>query len=137
MSATSIADEPEVSALASRTGRSATATRTGSGTVRSTRARVGSAVSSHAGREGPYAPHHAGLDRAGERVTRSAKPPERFAAALEKALDDDAPFAKRPVGGEAKGMLLAARLLPAPVMHAVVRAATGLPRARTLQNHSP
>ena len=94
-------------------------------------------TTSHAERQGPYAPHHAGLDRAGERVIRSAKPPERFAAALEKALDDDSPFAKRPVGGEARAILLAARLLPAPVMHAVARAATGLPRARTLQNRSP
>jgi NAD(P)-dependent dehydrogenase (short-subunit alcohol dehydrogenase family) len=90
-------------------------------------------TTSHAERQGPYAPHHAGLDRAGERVTRSAKPPERFAAVLEKALDDDSPFAKRPVGGEARAMLLAARLLPASVMHAVVRAATGLPHARSLR----
>jgi NAD(P)-dependent dehydrogenase (short-subunit alcohol dehydrogenase family) len=87
----------------------------------------------HTDPHGPYAPHHAALDRISGRVIRSAKPPEQFAAALEKALDNDAPFAKHAVGSEAHIMLMASRILPAPVFHAFTRAATGLPRPRSLR----
>lgn len=87
----------------------------------------------HADRQGPYAPHHAALDRIGERVIRSAKPPEQFAAALEKALDKDAPFAKHAVGSEAHIMLMASRLLPAQALHSMTRAMIGLPRPNALR----
>jgi NAD(P)-dependent dehydrogenase (short-subunit alcohol dehydrogenase family) len=90
---------------------------------------------SYADRQGPYAPHHVALDRIGERVIRSAKPPERFAAALEKALEDDAPFARHAVGGEAQVMLLASRLLPNSVLHSVTRTMIGLPRPHALRRH--
>ena len=89
----------------------------------------------HADRQGPYAPHHAALDRIGERVIRSAKPPEQFAAALEKALEKDAPFAKHAVGSEAHIMLMASRLMPASALHSITRAVTGLPRPHTLRAH--
>ena len=89
----------------------------------------------HADRQGPYAPHHAALDRIGERVIRSAKPPEQFAAALEKALQKDAPFAKHAVGSEAHIMLMASRLLPASALHSITRAMTGLPRRQALRAH--
>jgi NAD(P)-dependent dehydrogenase (short-subunit alcohol dehydrogenase family) len=93
----------------------------------------------HADREGPYAPHHAALDRIGERVIRSAKPPEQFAVALEKALDKglakQAPFARHAVGGEAHVMLMASRLLPASALHSLTRAMTGLPRPRALREN--
>ena len=89
----------------------------------------------HADRQGPYAPHHAALDRIGERVIRSAKPPEQFAAALEKALEKDAPFAKHAVGREAHIMLMASRLMPASALHSITRAVTGLPRPHTLRAH--
>jgi NAD(P)-dependent dehydrogenase (short-subunit alcohol dehydrogenase family) len=85
-------------------------------------------------RDGPYGPHHAGLDRTGELVIRSAKPPGRFAAALEKALDDDAPFARHAVGADARIMLLASRILPDRVFHFAARAATGVPRPRALRS---
>jgi len=88
---------------------------------------------SHADRQGPYAPHHAALDRAGERVIRSAKPPEQFAVALEKALGKDAPFVRQAIGSEARVMLMASRLLPASAFHSLTRAATGLPRPRALR----
>jgi NAD(P)-dependent dehydrogenase (short-subunit alcohol dehydrogenase family) len=84
----------------------------------------------YADRQGPYAPHLAGLDRVGERVTRSAKPPERFAAALEKALENDAPFARHAIGADARMMLAASRLLPARAFQSAARIATGLPRPR-------
>src|SRR5215471_11244485 len=89
----------------------------------------------YADRQGPYAPHHAGLDRAGERVIRSAKPPERFAAALEKALEKDAPFARHAVGADARMMLVASRLLPTAAFQSAARLATGLPRPRALRPH--
>jgi NAD(P)-dependent dehydrogenase (short-subunit alcohol dehydrogenase family) len=89
----------------------------------------------HADRQGPYAPHHTALDRIGERVIRSAKPPEQFAAALEKALEKDAPFAKHAVGNEAYIMLMASRLLPASALHSMTRAMIGLPRPRALRAH--
>lgn len=87
-------------------------------------------------RDGPYARHHAGLDRTGELVIRSAKPPERFAAALEKALGNDSPFARHAIGADARMMLAASRLLPGRVFHSVARAATGVPRPRTLRSRS-
>lgn len=90
-------------------------------------------TTTYADKQGPYAPHHAGLDRAGQRVTRSAKPPEQFAAALEKALETGAPFEHRAVGGEAKAMLIARRLLPDAAFRAMTRAATGLPRPGALR----
>jgi NAD(P)-dependent dehydrogenase (short-subunit alcohol dehydrogenase family) len=89
----------------------------------------------YADRQGPYAPHHAGLDRAGERVIRSAKPPERFAAALEKALENEAPFARHAIGADARIMLVASRLLPAGAFQSAARLATGLPRPRALRPH--
>jgi NAD(P)-dependent dehydrogenase (short-subunit alcohol dehydrogenase family) len=89
----------------------------------------------YADRQGPYAPHHAGLDRAGERVIRSAKPPERFAAALEKALEKDIPFARHAVGADARIMLVASRLLPTGAFQSAARLATGLPRPRALRPH--
>ena len=89
----------------------------------------------YADRQGPYAPHHAGLDRAGERVIRSAKPPERFAAALEKALENDALFARHAIGADARIMLVASRLLPAGAFQSAARLATGLPRPRALRPH--
>lgn len=89
----------------------------------------------YADREGPYAPHHAGLDRAGERVIRSAKPPERFAAALEKALDSDAPFARHAIGADARMMLVGSRILPTAALHSATRLAIGLPRPRALRPH--
>jgi NAD(P)-dependent dehydrogenase (short-subunit alcohol dehydrogenase family) len=84
-------------------------------------------------RDGPYARHHAGLDRTGELVIRSAKPPERFAAALEKALGDHAPFARHAVGADARMMLAASRILPNRVFHFAARAATGVPRPHALR----
>jgi NAD(P)-dependent dehydrogenase (short-subunit alcohol dehydrogenase family) len=93
---------------------------------------------SYADRQGPYAPHHAGLDRAGERVIRSAKPPERFAVAMEKALEKNAPFVRHAIGSEAHMMLMANRLLPVSTFQSLTRVATGLPRPHALRGrHQP
>jgi hypothetical protein len=49
----------------------------------------------HADPDGPYAPHHAGLDRTSRWILRWARRPERFAPAVARALEDRAPFARR------------------------------------------
>jgi len=67
-------------------------------------------------------------------VIRSAKPPERFAAALEKALEKDAPFARHAVGADARMMLVASRLLPTAAFQSAARLATGLPRPSALRS---
>ena len=51
--------------------------------------------------DGPYAAHHAALERAGRWVPRLASPPERFAPAVARAVTDRAPFARRAVGPDA------------------------------------
>ena len=51
---------------------------------------------------GPYAAHYAGIAQARlRRRARLANPPERFARALAKALDERAPFARHAVGIDA------------------------------------
>jgi NAD(P)-dependent dehydrogenase (short-subunit alcohol dehydrogenase family) len=90
-------------------------------------------TTTHADLHGPYAPLHAALARTGQRVTQGARPPEKFAVALEKVLAADAPFARHVIGGETRIMMLASRLLPASAFHSLTRAATGLPAARALR----
>jgi NAD(P)-dependent dehydrogenase (short-subunit alcohol dehydrogenase family) len=87
--------------------------------------------------QGPYAPHHAALDRSGDRMIRGAKPPERFAAALEKALEKDGPLVRLAVGAEARMMLTAARILPNGAFRSLARAAIGLPRPNSLRHTVP
>src|SRR5262249_48295793 len=44
--------------------------------------------------DGPYAPHNTTIDRRGRAAMRLARPPERFAQGLARALEDQAPFAR-------------------------------------------
>ena len=83
--------------------------------------------------EGPYAATHAGLDRIGRWVQRAARPPERFAPVLARALDDRAPFARRTVGPDARVMVAANRVLPARWFQWLAARAMSLPRAGSLQ----
>jgi len=77
---------------------------------------------------GPYAAHYAEIDRRGRAMVRLAGPPERFAAALARALDERAPFARHAVGLDARMLLFASRFLPDRVLRTVIRFAMGLPR---------
>ncbi|MBL7521823.1 SDR family NAD(P)-dependent oxidoreductase [Frankia sp. CNm7] len=90
---------------------------------------------SHADLEGPYGEHHARLASAGRRVLRSANPPEKFPPGLAKALRDRAPFARHPVGGDARVLLAASRLLPDRIFRVLMGRAIGLPRPNTLRDH--
>jgi NAD(P)-dependent dehydrogenase (short-subunit alcohol dehydrogenase family) len=91
---------------------------------------------SYADPDGPYATEYAALDRTGGRVVRFANPPERFAAGLARALDDDGPFTRRAIGTDARLMLTATRLLPGRVFQAMARAVMGLPRTGSLRGRS-
>ena len=77
--------------------------------------------------DGPYAAHHAGLIRTSRWILRAARPPERFAPALERALTERAPFARHAVGLDASAMVLGSRLLPARLFQRLVRLAIRLP----------
>jgi len=87
----------------------------------------------HGDLAGPYAVHYAKIDRRGRAMIRLAGPPERFARALERALDERAAFARHAVGWDARLLLLASRVLPARVLRGVIRLAMGLPRRATLR----
>jgi NAD(P)-dependent dehydrogenase (short-subunit alcohol dehydrogenase family) len=80
--------------------------------------------------DGPYAPHHSIMEKRGLHALtqRIARPPEKFAVRLAKALDDSAPFVKRPVGADARMLLIANRLMPGAAMHHMTRLMLGIPR---------
>ncbi len=77
---------------------------------------------------GPYAPLHAALEAAGDKMIRIARPAERFAPAVERALVESGPFSRRPVGVDAALMLYASRCLPARTMESLITRVLGLPR---------
>jgi NAD(P)-dependent dehydrogenase (short-subunit alcohol dehydrogenase family) len=84
--------------------------------------------------DGPYAPHHSTMDKRGRAMTqRVAKPPEKFAVGLAKALDDSSPFARHAVGADARTLLIANRLLPAVGLHQLTRLLMGIPRFGALR----
>jgi NAD(P)-dependent dehydrogenase (short-subunit alcohol dehydrogenase family) len=83
--------------------------------------------------DGPYARHHRTMDRRGRAAMRLARPPERFARRLATALDEQAPFARRAVGPDARMLSIANRLLPAAVLHQMTRVILGIPRFGALQ----
>jgi NAD(P)-dependent dehydrogenase (short-subunit alcohol dehydrogenase family) len=84
--------------------------------------------------DGPYARHHATMDRRGRLAMRyTARSPERFAAGLAKALDGTAPFVRRPVGPDARMLLTINRILPAAGLHQMTRLMMGLPRFGALR----
>jgi NAD(P)-dependent dehydrogenase (short-subunit alcohol dehydrogenase family) len=86
---------------------------------------------------GPYAPHHSTMDKRGRAVMKlAARSPERFAVGLAKALESDRPFVRRPVGPDARMLMLANRLLPSVALHHMIRLMMGIPRFGALR-HSP
>jgi NAD(P)-dependent dehydrogenase (short-subunit alcohol dehydrogenase family) len=82
---------------------------------------------------GPYAVQYAEIDRRGRSIIRLASPPERFAKALARTLDERSPFARHAVGLDAHLLLLASRVLPARVLRSVIRLVMGLPRRGALR----
>ena len=86
---------------------------------------------------GPYGPLHEPLERNGRRFIRFAGPPERFAEAVAKALEDRRPFVRRGVGIDARLLMLGGRLLPSGLLQAIVGRALGLPRPDSLSPGAP
>ena len=79
--------------------------------------------------DGPYARHHRTMDKRGRAAMRhAARSPEVFAAGLAKALAGTKPFDRRPVGPDARMLMLANRLLPSAALHHMVRLMMGIPR---------
>jgi len=58
----------------------------------------------------------------------AAKSPTNFAVNLAKALDSNKPFVRRPVGSDARMLLIANRLLPGAGLHHMTRLMMGIPR---------
>jgi len=87
----------------------------------------------HGDYEGPYAGHYAGIRSLHGLVLRMAAPPERFARALARTLDERAPFAKHAVGVDAILLTVGNRLLPGWLLHRLVRLAMRLPRPGSLR----
>jgi NAD(P)-dependent dehydrogenase (short-subunit alcohol dehydrogenase family) len=85
----------------------------------------------HGDYAGPYARHYAAIRGMEDLVLRIARPPERFARALARALDERAPFARHAVGPDAVLLTLGHRLLPGWLLHHLVRLAMRLPRRGT------
>jgi NAD(P)-dependent dehydrogenase (short-subunit alcohol dehydrogenase family) len=81
---------------------------------------------------GPYAVHYAGIRSTGGIAVNFARPPERFARGLARALDERSPFARHAVGIDARLLLLGARFLPGWLLHQVIRLAMRLPRQGAL-----
>ena len=86
---------------------------------------------------GPYAGHYAAVRRTGGAMVDKAGPPELFAKALARALDDKAPFNRRPIGSDARMLLASSRLLPARVLHTMIQKAMGLPGFGALRKSAP
>jgi NAD(P)-dependent dehydrogenase (short-subunit alcohol dehydrogenase family) len=82
----------------------------------------------YADTDGPYAKHHQALENTGQKYLRFAASPERFAPAVEKALDEHRPFARHGVGIDARLLLLGNRLLPSAVLQSAIGRAIGIPR---------
>jgi NAD(P)-dependent dehydrogenase (short-subunit alcohol dehydrogenase family) len=79
--------------------------------------------------DGPYAPHHATMDKRGRAAMRiAARSPEKFAVGLAKALDSSKPFVKKPVGPDARMLLIANRMMPSAALHQMIRLMMGIPR---------
>jgi NAD(P)-dependent dehydrogenase (short-subunit alcohol dehydrogenase family) len=94
-------------------------------------------TSDHRDFSGPYAALHRKIDRRGRAAMRLARPPERFAEGLAKALEDRAPFARHAVGVDARMLLIANRLLSSKALHRVTRLAMGIPRPGALHSVPP
>lgn len=85
---------------------------------------------------GPYARHHKTMDKRGRYAMKvAARPPEKFAVGLAKALDSRKPFVRRSVGPDARMLLLANKFMPSVVMHHMIRVMMGIPRFGALRDN--
>jgi NAD(P)-dependent dehydrogenase (short-subunit alcohol dehydrogenase family) len=83
--------------------------------------------------DGPYARLHTPMNTRGRFAMRFARPPERFAIGLAKALEDRGPFRQHGVGPDARMLLSSNRVLSRAAMHQMIRVTLGLPRYGALR----
>ena len=88
---------------------------------------------SYARPTGPYAQLSEDLERRGRKMVGFAASPDKFAPAVERALDEDGPYRRHSVGPDAKAVTLANRLLPGRVLHRFGAMALGLPKPGSLR----
>jgi NAD(P)-dependent dehydrogenase (short-subunit alcohol dehydrogenase family) len=84
--------------------------------------------------DGPYARIHTTMNTRGRFAMSLARPPERFADGLVRALEDTAAFRRHGVGPDASMLLMANRILPAVGMHHVSRLVMGIPRQGAMRD---
>jgi len=82
---------------------------------------------------GPYAGHYTAIRKLQDPMLRVAQPPERFARALARMLDERAPFTRHAVGWDAHLLVVGSRLLPGWLLHHLIRLAMRLPRRGSLR----
>ena len=82
--------------------------------------------------DGPYRKIYEGIHNTGKAFVSKANPPQKFAAALARAVEDRAPIRRRTVGADATTVALMARLLPGFLVHQLLRVAMRLPRQGAL-----
>jgi NAD(P)-dependent dehydrogenase (short-subunit alcohol dehydrogenase family) len=82
---------------------------------------------------GPYAGLHVGLETSGRRFLRFAGSPDRFAPAVERALQERRPFTRHGVGMDSRLLLAGSRLLPTAILQRITTRAVGIPRPGALR----
>ena len=86
-------------------------------------------------RTGPYGMQHPKIERRGRLAVGVANPPERFARALSRALENDRrPIVHRGAGLDAKMFRIVGRVTPSIAMHHLIRIALGQPRFGALRS---
>jgi NAD(P)-dependent dehydrogenase (short-subunit alcohol dehydrogenase family) len=83
--------------------------------------------------EGPYARLHNTMNTRHRFAMRMARPPEKFADGVVKALADSKPFRRRGVGPDASMLLACNRILPSSGMHHISRVVLGIPRQGSMR----
>jgi hypothetical protein len=74
------------------------------------------------------------MNSRGRFAIKFARPPEKFADGLVKALADRGPFCRHGVGPDASMLLVSNRLLPALGMHHMSRVVLGIPRQGSMRD---
>ena len=82
--------------------------------------------------KGPYGVIYDGIHSTGKAFVSKASSPARFARALARAIEDDAPIRRRTVGPDAAAIVIMARLLPDWLVHQILRVAMRIPRKGAL-----
>lgn len=83
---------------------------------------------------GPYARLHQTMNTRGRFAIKFARPPERFADGLVRALADRGPYRRHGVGPDASMLLVSSRFLPSAGMHHMSRVVLGIPRQGSMRD---